>query len=90
MEIGNIIMLCVAGGLGALIKDVLRDNTIELPQRIDSKIILGSIGGIIIGMIVGYVVDQSFLTAFMGGFVGFSVIENLLPKKLLEEKKKSK
>ena len=78
-----IIEYCViflAGLVGAFISDILKDNCIELPKKLDGKFYLGSFGGLIIGGIAGLVIDGSLITAFMGGFVGKSIIENLASK----------
>lgn len=81
----EIIKFALAGGLGALIKDMVKDNAIRLPRRIGSKLVLGTIGGVMVGAFVGCVVDQSFFTAWMGGYLGFSVIEELIPPKVIEK-----
>jgi len=83
-----VISLFVAGAIGAFVKDVLVGNEIRLPERIDRTLSLGFIGGMIIGGFVGWVVDGTLLTAALAGFVGFATIENLIPKKVNEEKVK--
>jgi len=80
MEVIEVMKLILAGGMGAFLKDILQDNSIELPHRINSTLVLGTLGGVIVGMFMGYIVDGSFLTAFMGGYMGFSIAEALLTK----------
>lgn len=80
----NIYLLFIAGGVGALIKEILADNCIKLPRIYDGLLDLGFLGAVAIGGFVGYVVDGSYLTAMMGGFVGFSAIQNLVPKNIVE------
>jgi len=77
----NQIYLVLAGAIGAFIKDILEDNTLVLPKKIDGKWSLGFLGGICIGGFVGYVADQNPLTALLAGFAGMSAIKNLLYKK---------
>jgi len=77
----EILMLIIAGGVGALIKEILQDNKIKLPKIIKGELDLGFLGSIMIGAFVGYIIDGSFLTAAMAGFSGFAVIENLVGKK---------
>jgi len=71
----------LAGALGALVKDILVDGAIVLPERVDKKLKLGFLGGMIIGAFVGWAVDQSLITAAFAGFSGKQMIEKLLPKK---------
>ncbi len=78
---GNIVSVIICGALGALIKDILNDNKISLPKKIDDTLILGSLGGIITGAILGYLIDGSLITAFLAGYSGKNVIENLLTGK---------
>ena len=76
----EIIKTAIGGGLGAIIKDILEDGHLVLPENKDGKLYLGCIGGLIIGAVAGYFIDGSFVTAFMGGYVGKSVIENLMAR----------
>lgn len=77
----SLLYCSLAGAVGALVKDVVVDNKIQLPEKPNGQILLGSVGGMIIGAFVGYVIDQSILMALLSGFVGLTAIENLLPKK---------
>jgi len=77
----SVIALFLAGAVGALIKDILKDNQLVLPNIKGDILTLGFLGSAMIGGFVGWVVDGSFLTAALSGFVGYSAIENLLPKK---------
>ncbi len=74
-----ILMLC--GALGAVAKDVFKDNKVELPTCKNGFITLGFIGGAIIGAIVGYIVDNDPTTAFLGGYSGGQIIEALVKSK---------
>lgn len=78
LHTGEIVILFVMGGLGALVKDILKDNKLVLPKKKRGSIYLGCIGGIIIGSLVGYMVDNDPVTAFLGGFGGTQIIENLV------------
>lgn len=77
----DIFLLFLAGAIGALVKDVVVDNRIELPKKINHSLALGFIGSMIVGGFVGWAIDGSMLTAGMAGFAGLSAIENLLIKK---------
>ena len=80
MEI-EIIIIFVAGALGALTKDIIKDNSLKMPKKINGELSLGFLGGIIIGGIVGYLMDGNPTTAFLAGYSGTAVLENLLVKK---------
>jgi len=77
----QIIFLLLAGAFGALIKEILDDNKLKLPKKIDSELALGFLGSLIVGGFVGWAIDGSLLTAAMAGFSGFAVIEKLTNKK---------
>lgn len=77
----NVIWLFVVGAIGALVKDIVTDNKIQLPKKTNSEILLGTLGAMIIGGFVGWAVDQSLLVAGLSGFVGITAIEHLLPKR---------
>ncbi len=76
----NIILL-IAGGLGALAKDCVQDNKIQLPFLKDGYFDLGFIGAMFVGAFVGFVVDHDPLSAALGGYVGISLLDNVLPPK---------
>ena len=76
----ELFLLAVAGGLGALIKDVVKDNKLMMPKYEDGTVTLGFIGGVVIGMAVGYLVDQNPTTAFFGGYAGTQMLESLIQK----------
>jgi hypothetical protein len=81
----------IAGALGALANDILKDNIIELPKIVNGNLVLGCLGGLIIGGFAGYYIDGNLSTAFMGGFVGKAVLQGLMPTsvdQLLKKKKK--
>jgi hypothetical protein len=77
----EIFLLFLAGAVGALVKDIVVDNKIQLPQVLDSTLVLGFIGSMFVGGFVGWAVDGSYITAALAGFAGLTAIENLLPKK---------
>jgi len=74
------VVLALAGGLGALIKDVVKDNKLIMPSYKDGSILLGFVGGVIIGAAVGYLVDQNAATAFFSGYAGTQMLRALMPK----------
>ena len=76
----ELIMLALAGGLGALVKDVVKDNKLIMPSYKDGSILLGFVGGVIIGAAVGYLVDQNPTTAFFSGYAGTQMLHSLMPK----------
>ena len=79
------IRVAIGGAIGALAKDMVIDNSLELPFKKDGKLYLGFIGATIVGAFIGYVVDGSFLTAMLGGYTGKSVLEQLLVKPVSRE-----
>lgn len=80
MGITETICLLIAGSLGALSKDIFKDNRVELPKILNGHFYMGFLGGMIIGGATGYLVDGSFLTAFMAGFTGSAILPNLAAK----------
>ena len=74
-------ILLLAGGAGAFVKDVLKDNRLRLPHYNKGYLYLGCVGGIIIGGFAGYVVDNDPVTAFLGGYAGYQIIESLINNK---------
>lgn len=76
------IVIFLAGTLGALTADILKDNCIELPHRINKKIILGCMGGCLVGGVTGLIIDGSFVTALMAGFMGKEIISRIIQKKI--------
>lgn len=77
----NIWQLFLAGAFGALIKEIVVDNTLQLPKKIDGVLCLGFLGSLVIGAFVGWAIDGSLITAALAGFAGFSVLEKLIPQK---------
>lgn len=77
----SVIILLISGAFGALVKDILNDNCLEMPCKVDGKIALGFIGSMITGAFVGYAIDGSPVTAAMAGYTGSSVLANLVPAK---------
>jgi hypothetical protein len=73
--------LGIAGGCGAIVKDILKDNAIKLPHCKNGSLYLGCVGGIIIGSLAGYLVDNDPVTAFLGGYAGYQIIESLINNK---------
>ena len=76
----EIIGLACAGGLGALVKDIIKDNKLILPRFKKGNVWLGCVGGVIVGMCVGYLVDQNPTTAFFSGYAGTQILEGLIEK----------
>jgi hypothetical protein len=71
--------LILAGAVGALIKDIVKDNKLVFPKFEDGALTLGCLGGIAIGAAVGYLVDQNPTTAFFAGYAGSQMLESLIP-----------
>jgi hypothetical protein len=68
------------GAFGALIRDLVKDRTIDLPKLKDEKLYLGCIGGMLIGAFVGSAVDQNLIVAGLAGYTGTSIIDRLITK----------
>jgi len=83
-------LLMLAGAAGAIVREILRDNSLALPKKINGKLFLGFIGSAIVGGFVGYFIDGSYFTAAMGGYVGISAFENLINKNLTISQKTEK
>jgi len=77
----EILFFFIVGAAGALTKDILTNNSLELPHKKGGNLYLGFLGGMIVGGVTGYLVDNNLTTAFLAGYAGTSVIENLLSKK---------
>jgi hypothetical protein len=71
--------LIIAGALGALVKDIVKDNKLVLPRFENNEVFLGCLGGVIIGASVGYLVDQNPATAFFAGYAGSQMLQSLVP-----------
>lgn len=77
MPLTEILTVALGGAFGSLVKDIVNDGCIEMPDLKEQKLYLGFIGGAIIGAFVGVVIDGTFITALMAGFTGSSVITKL-------------
>jgi len=77
----EMLIVFIAGALGALAKDVFKDNAIELPKWEGGKLGLGFLGGMLIGGAAGMYIDGSFITAFMAGFTGMAILQGILDGK---------
>jgi len=77
----SLLTLFLAGACGALVKEIISDNKIVLPKKIDGELALGFLGSCFVGGVAGYLVDGNPVTAGLAGYAGLSAIENLLLKK---------
>jgi hypothetical protein len=77
----NYCLIFLAGACGAFLNDVLKDNCLELPKKINGVLILGFLGGMLIGGASGLAIDGSLSTALMGGFTGKEVLTRLIQKR---------
>lgn len=85
----TISILFLAGMIGAVAKDILDDNSLQLPSFKDGKFFLGCLGGAIIGGIAGVLVDNNPMVAFTAGYTGVGVAGALSGKKETETEKKT-
>jgi hypothetical protein len=76
----QLIFLFLAGGLGALLRDIVEDNKLKLPSIKDGELVLGFIGSTFIGAIAGLVVDGDPVTAGLAGYAGMSAIKAFINK----------
>jgi hypothetical protein len=76
----SLIVLFIAGAMGALAKDVISDNQLQVPKKLNGNFCLGFCGGMLAGGFVGMLVDNNPTTAFFAGYSGTAVLENLLAK----------
>jgi hypothetical protein len=77
----SILILFLSGAIGALTKEIIDDNKLTLPKKVDGDFCLGFLGSCVIGGIAGYLVDGNPVTAGLAGYAGKSVIESFLAKK---------
>ena len=84
LNLDVILLIILAGAIGALASELLKDNCIEMPKKIGARFSLGIIGSMIVGSITGYYVDGSPETAFMAGFMGPQILAAILKKKSAE------
>jgi hypothetical protein len=84
MLTSEIIKLLLAGGAGALIKDIVSDNGLEIPKISEGKLSLGFFGGLLLGAVAGFYIDGSIETAFLAGLSASTIITGLIGKKITE------
>lgn len=77
-NINELIQVTLAGMIGALVKDTLKDGCLQLPSVKDGKLFLGFLGGAFIGAFIGACVDGNVITAALAGYTGSSVLTKLL------------
>ena len=77
----------LAGGFGAIAKDLVQDNAIVLPSIKDNIFNLGFIGVMLVGAFVGFAVDHNPLTSALAGYVGISILNNIIPRDKVGEKR---
>ncbi len=86
----SIVLLLVAGATGALCKDIVQDNSLTLPRKVNGNFSLGFLGGMATGAMAGYFVDGNPTTAFLAGYAGTSVIEHLLIERKSQKNQEQK
>jgi hypothetical protein len=72
----------LAGALGALAADILVDNKIQLPKKVNNELVLGSLGGLFFGALAGFFADGNVIAAFSAGFGGTEFIANLVNRRV--------
>lgn len=76
-----LLLLFLAGAVGALVKDIVQDNKLTMPKIVNGELVLGFLGALFIGGIAGYLVDGDPVTAALAGYTGMSAIESFIAKK---------
>jgi len=79
----EILIFFLAGGIGALLRDIVEDNKLKLPNLRSGELTLGFIGSVFIGAVAGMVIDSNPITAGLAGYAGMSAIKNFISKKNL-------
>jgi len=75
------ILVFLVGALGALIKDVMDDDGLQLPSWSKGTFYCGFLGGILIGGTASLLTGNSLLSALTAGFMGSAIISAALVKK---------
>jgi len=78
----EIITIIVAGMAGAMLKDVFKDNSLQMPSMQNGSLHLGCLGGFVLGGVAGFYIDGSPVTAFMAGVSASTIIDGILEKKV--------
>lgn len=73
----------VAGFMGALTRNVVKNNRLILPKIENGTIILGFIGCGITGGGAGLAVGGNIITAYLAGYTGMSLISKVMPAEVL-------
>jgi hypothetical protein len=77
----ELLFLFLAGAIGSLIKDIVEDKKLVLPQKSQGELSLGFLSGVITGGVAGYLIDGSITAAFLAGYAGTAIFESLLSEK---------
>lgn len=83
MNIDPLLLCFIAGSVGAILKCIVKDGSLELPKVIDGKLTLGFLGSCFIGGVAGYLVDSNPVTAGLAGYAGMATIEAFIGPKPL-------
>lgn len=81
----EIISLFVCGALGALATEILKDNSLQLPEIRKGVLHLGFLGAMLLGATTGYLVDHSPITAFCAGSAALALLPELLKSKAIQQ-----
>jgi hypothetical protein len=74
----------IAGFLGAVVHNGIKNNSLVLPQLNDTNFILGFIGCGLTGGAVGMATGNNVVTAFLAGYTGMSLIPKVMPQQVLQ------
>jgi len=71
----------IYGLCGAIISDIVQDNKLVMPKRIDGELVRGFIAGAALGAAAVYFIDVDPTRAFLAGYSGKTFIQNIIAGK---------
>lgn len=74
----------ISGFFGALLRNIVKNNSLVLPKFTQGNFVLGFIGCGLTGGAVGVAAGNDPATAFFAGYTGMSLISKLMPQEVLQ------
>lgn len=83
-----ILIAFLAGFGGALLRNIVKNNSLVMPKFENGNLILGFIGCGVTGGAVALATGGDGLTGFLAGYTGMSLISKVMPQEVLKNEKK--